>query len=56
MSPISRIPTDHHVSISSSTNKDHPNINHQYDVWHLSKWVVKKLTKKAKLKGEELSP
>ena len=37
-------------------NKDHPTINHQYDVWHLSKWVVKKLTNKAKQKGcEELS-
>ena len=43
--------TDYHVSISSSTNKDHPNINHQYDVWHLSKWAVKKLTNKAKQKG-----
>ena len=54
---ISRIATDRHVSISSSMNKDHPTINHQYDVWHLSKWVVKKLTNKAKLKGcEELSP
>ena len=54
---ISRIATDRHVSISSSMNKDHPTINHQYDVWHLSKWVVKKLTNKAKQKGcEELSP
>ena len=54
---ISRIATDRHVSISSSMNKDHPAINHQYDVWHLSKWVVKKLTNKAKQKGcEELSP
>ena len=23
---------------------------HQYDVWHLSKWVVKKLSKKGKKK------
>ena len=54
---ISRIATDRHVSISSSMHKDHPTINHQYDVWHLSKWVVKKLTNKAKQKGcEELSP
>ncbi|XP_068742192.1 uncharacterized protein [Montipora capricornis] len=45
---ISRIATDRHVSISSSMNKDHPTINHQYDVWHLSKWVVKGC--------EELSP
>ena len=54
---ISRIATDRHVTISSCMNKDHPHINHQYDVWHLSKWVVKKLTNKAKQRGcEELSP
>ena len=34
-----------------------PTINHQYDVWHLSIWVTKKLAKKAKKKGyEELMP
>ena len=37
--------------------KDFPHIIHQYDVWHLSKWVVKKLTNKAKQKGcEKLAP
>lgn len=30
--------------------KKHSKITHQYDVWHLAKWVVKKLTKKAKKK------
>ena len=25
--------------------KDFPHTNHKYDVWHLSKWMVKKLTK-----------
>ena len=54
---INRIASDRHVSISSSMKKDFPHINHQYDVWHLSKWVVKKLTNKAKQKGcEELAP
>ena len=47
---ISRVATDRHVSISSCMVKDYPHINHQYDVWHLSKWVVKKLTNKAKKK------
>ena len=38
-------------------NKERPRVNHQYDVWHLSKWVVKKLTSKARQKGcEELMP
>ena len=54
---ISRVATDRHVSISSCMAKDYPHINHQYDVWHLSKWVVKKLTNKAKQKGcEDLAP
>ena len=49
---IKRIATDRHTSISSSMKKDHSD-----DVWHLSKWVVKKLTKKAKVKGcEDLLP
>ena len=39
---IDRIATDRHVSISRFMNKE-PQINHQYDVWHLSKWVVKKI-------------
>ena len=54
---IDRIATDRHVSISSFMNKERSQINHQYDVWHLSKWVVKKLTSKAQQKGcEELMP
>ena len=53
---IKRIAKDHHTSISSSMKKDHGDIDHQYDVWHLSKWVIKQHTKKAKVKGcEDLS-
>ena len=51
---ISRIATDRHVTISSCMAKDHPHIKHQYDVWHLSKWLVKpRLTNKAKQRGCE---
>ena len=54
---IKRIATDRHTSISSSMDKKHNKIKHQYDVWHLSKWVVKKLNKKAKVKGcEDFQP
>ena len=54
---INRVATDRHVSINRCIAKDYPHINHQYDVWHLSKWVVKKLTNKAKQRGcEELLP
>ena len=50
---IKRIATDRHTSISSTMKKDHGEIDHQYDVWHLSKWVIKK----AKVKGcEDLLP
>ena len=54
---IKRIATDCHTSISSSTKKDHAEIDQQYDVCHLSKWVIKNLSKKAKVKGcEDLFP
>ena len=54
---ITRIGTVRHTFISSSMKKDHGEIDHQYGVWHLSKWVIKKVSKKAKLKGcEDLFP
>lgn len=43
---IRRIATDRHTAITSSMNKNHSEINYQY-VWHLSKWIVEKLSKKA---------
>ena len=55
--PIQRIATDRHISIASTMDKNHRHIDHQYDVWHLAKSISKKLSKKAKLKGnEELAP
>ena len=52
---INTIATDRHVSITSTMEKEYSHIRHQYDVWHLSKAVVKKLNKKAKKKEcEEL--
>ena len=54
---ISCITTDRHTSITSTMANDFSHIKHQYDVWHLSKSVVKKLNKKAKLKKyQELAP
>ena len=46
-----RITTDRHKVITSTMAKDYPHIKHQYDVWHVSKSVVKKLNEKAKLKS-----
>ena len=48
--------TDRHTTVSSNMEKLYPNIVHHYDTWHLAKWVVKNLSKKAKTKVcEDLS-
>ena len=52
---IRRIATDRHTSISSSMNKEHKESKHRFDVWHLSTWVVKQLTKKAKVNSVKTS-
>ena len=41
---IQTIATDRHVQIRKYLKDEHPNINHQFDVWHLTKNVRKKLT------------
>ena len=51
--PVRCLTTDRHTTITAKMRTVFPTINHQYDVWHLSKWVTKKLAKKAKNKGYE---
>ena len=54
--PIRCLTTDRHTTITAKMRTVFPTITHQYDVWHLSKWVTKKHTKKAKKKDcEELT-
>ena len=54
--PIRCLTTDRHTTITAKMRTVFPTINHQYDVWHLCKWVTKKLDKKAKKKDcEELT-
>ena len=54
--PIS-VTTSQSFVPKSSMKKDHGEIDHQYNVWRLSKWVIKKLSKKAEVKGcEDLHP
>ena len=49
--------TDKHTTIIAKMKSVYTNITHQYDVWHLSKWLTKKLSKKAKKKSfEDLKP
>ena len=45
--------TDRHTTVFSNMRKLYPSIKHEYDTWYLSKWVTKKLSKKAKAKGCE---
>ena len=55
--PIRCLTTDRHTTITAKMRTNYSHIVHQYDVWHLSKWVTKKLTKRAKKKAcEELLP
>ena len=46
---ITSIATDRHTGVVSLMKKDYSLIDHQYDVWHMSKSVTKKLTKKPKV-------
>ena len=49
--------TDRHVQIRSLMKKQYPEIEHQFDVWHLANSVRKKLLAKSKLRGaEDLGP
>ncbi|KAK3731342.1 hypothetical protein QZH41_004098 [Actinostola sp. cb2023] len=47
---IKVVATDGHIGIAADMKKDYPNIQHQQDVWHISKRINKKLTEKAKKK------
>lgn len=47
---ITVVATDRHVGIRSDMKKNYPDIEHQFDVWHLSKSITKKLNEKAKKK------
>ena len=52
---IQVLATDRHVQIRSIMSKEYSSTNHQFDVWHLSNNLKKKLVQKAKGKGcEEL--
>ena len=49
--------TDQHTGIRKMLREDYENMDHQFDVWHLSKSIVKRLTTKAKAKDcQDLAP
>ena len=45
---IKDVATDRHVGISADMGRNFPEIDHQFDVWHLVKSITIKLTKKSK--------
>lgn len=49
---IATLATDRHCQITAFMKADYPNINHQYDVWHLAK-CQKKLSKAGLKKGHD---
>ena len=54
---VNRVATDRHPSIACAMDKQHQESRHRFDVWRLSKSIVKKLTKKSQIKSnEELKP
>jgi hypothetical protein len=42
---IQTLATDRHLHIPALMKKSYPTINHQFDVWHVSKGITKKLVK-----------
>jgi len=54
---IEVVATDRHVGIRADMKRNFPEIDHQFDVWHLAKSITKKLTEKSKKKDcGDLSP
>ena len=47
---IKVITTDRHVGIRADLKRNYSEVDHQFDVWHLSKSITKKLMEKAKKK------
>ncbi len=50
---VQTIATDRHVQIAKEMRENHPDIQHQFDVWHMAKSVTKQLSVKSKRKGCE---
>lgn len=54
---VTTLATDRHVGIKCYMKNTYPQIDHQFDVWHLAESITKKLTKKAQSKNcAELLP
>lgn len=47
---IKVVATDRHIGIAADMKKNYPDKTHQFDVWHLSKSITKKILEKSKKK------
>jgi hypothetical protein len=50
---VNQLATDRHTGIAKLLRENYKAVTHQYDVWHVTKSIKKKLTAKAKKKGNE---
>lgn len=54
---ISRLGTDRHIAITALIRDEYPEIEHEFDVYHMAKWVqIKLFTKAQKKECIELKP
>jgi hypothetical protein len=49
---VNQLATDRHTGIAKLLRENYKAVTHQYDVWHVTKSIKKKLTAKAKKKGQ----
>eukprot|EP00057_Strongylocentrotus_purpuratus_P007988 XP_011662462.1 PREDICTED: uncharacterized protein LOC105437502 [Strongylocentrotus purpuratus] len=50
---VATVATDRHTGIRKLVREEYARIDHQFDIWHMTKSVVKKLTAKSKQKENE---
>ncbi|XP_063740279.1 uncharacterized protein LOC134864887 [Eleginops maclovinus] len=54
---VGTLVTDRHIGINMMIREDHPDITHQFDIWHVAKSVKKKLQSLGQTRGcQDLKP
>ena len=52
--PMKLLATDRNPSVAKLLRQSYPEIQHQYDPWHISKSVAKRIHNASKVKGNEI--
>lgn len=47
----SRLVTDRHAQVAKWMHENYPEVDHRYEVWHMSKSISKKLDKAASMQN-----